>query len=164
MWLTLLYSCTGGAALLYALYRWVIPAVVQYHAGLVLIWHDVIVEGLLNTLTQTTRPQVCLSQAQIAYYTCSVASQTQKQCVHIRSLTTTLNTPNYLVYVFIPSPNHMAVIVSQSFSTAYSTVGRGGAGAYLQQSMGERQGTPWTGRQSIAGQHTNNHTHTHSYT
>ncbi|MEQ2256642.1 hypothetical protein ILYODFUR_026208 [Ilyodon furcidens] len=32
-------------------------------------------------------------------------------------------------------------------------VGHGGAGAYLQQSMGERQGTPWTGRQSIAGQH-----------
>ncbi|MEQ2295347.1 hypothetical protein AMECASPLE_013156 [Ameca splendens] len=26
--------------------------------------------------------------------------------------------------------------------------------------MGERQGTPWTGRQSIAGQHTNNHAHT----
>ncbi|MED6293265.1 hypothetical protein CHARACLAT_008902 [Characodon lateralis] len=25
--------------------------------------------------------------------------------------------------------------------------------------MGERQGSPWTGRQSIAGQHTNNHTH-----
>ncbi|MEQ2271955.1 hypothetical protein XENORESO_011850 [Xenotaenia resolanae] len=41
--------------------------------------------------------------------------------------------------------------VSQSFSTAYSIVGRGEAGAYLQQSMGERQGTPWTGRQSITG-------------
>ncbi|MEQ2193760.1 hypothetical protein XENOCAPTIV_012704 [Xenoophorus captivus] len=26
--------------------------------------------------------------------------------------------------------------------------------------MGERQGTPWTGHQSDAGQHTNNHTHT----
>ncbi|MEQ2260806.1 hypothetical protein XENORESO_001692, partial [Xenotaenia resolanae] len=31
-------------------------------------------------------------------------------------------------------------------------VGHGGAGAYLQQSMGRRRGTPWTGRQSIAGQ------------
>ncbi|MEQ2221689.1 hypothetical protein ILYODFUR_018276, partial [Ilyodon furcidens] len=40
---------------------------------------------------------------------------------------------------------------SQSSSTAYSIVGRGEAGAYLQQSMGKRQGTPWTGRQSIAG-------------
>ncbi|MEQ2159857.1 hypothetical protein GOODEAATRI_027558 [Goodea atripinnis] len=30
--------------------------------------------------------------------------------------------------------------------------------------MGERRGTPWTGRQSIAGQHTNNHAHTHSHT
>ncbi|MEQ2238732.1 hypothetical protein ILYODFUR_036242 [Ilyodon furcidens] len=37
--------------------------------------------------------------------------------------------------------------------TASSIVGHGGAGAYLQQSMGERRGTPWTGRQSIAGQH-----------
>ncbi|MEQ2255018.1 hypothetical protein ILYODFUR_009519 [Ilyodon furcidens] len=33
-------------------------------------------------------------------------------------------------------------------------VGRGEAAAYLQQSMGGRQGTPWTGRQSMAGQHT----------
>ncbi|MEQ2170827.1 hypothetical protein GOODEAATRI_004253 [Goodea atripinnis] len=54
--------------------------------------------------------------------------------------------------------------VIQSFSTTYSIVGHGGAGAYLQQSMGKRRGTPWTGRQSIAGQHTNNHAHTHSYT
>ncbi|MEQ2243672.1 hypothetical protein ILYODFUR_009232 [Ilyodon furcidens] len=42
---------------------------------------------------------------------------------------------------------------SQSFSTASSIVGHGEAGAYLQQSMGERRGTPWTGHQSIAGQH-----------
>ncbi|MEQ2282000.1 hypothetical protein AMECASPLE_036033 [Ameca splendens] len=41
--------------------------------------------------------------------------------------------------------------VSQSFSTAYSIVGHGEAGAYLQQSMGERRDTPWTCRQSIAG-------------
>ncbi|MEQ2295607.1 hypothetical protein AMECASPLE_016110 [Ameca splendens] len=54
--------------------------------------------------------------------------------------------------------------VSQSFSTASSIVGCWEAGAYLQQSMGERQGTPWTGRQSITGQHTNNHAHIHSYT
>ena len=60
MWLTLVYSCTGGAALLYALYRWVIPTAVQYHGGLALIWHDVIVEPMLDTLTQSTRPQVCL--------------------------------------------------------------------------------------------------------
>ncbi|MED6259914.1 hypothetical protein ATANTOWER_014931 [Ataeniobius toweri] len=31
--------------------------------------------------------------------------------------------------------------------------GRRGAGPYLQESMGERRGTPWTGCQSIAGQH-----------
>lgn len=58
MWLTLIYSCTGGAALLYALYRWVIPAAVQYHGGLALFWHDVVVERMLDTLTQSTRPQV----------------------------------------------------------------------------------------------------------
>ncbi|MED6282571.1 hypothetical protein CHARACLAT_033516 [Characodon lateralis] len=28
--------------------------------------------------------------------------------------------------------------------------------------MGERRGTPWTGHQFIAGQHTNNHAHTHT--
>ncbi|MEQ2313103.1 hypothetical protein AMECASPLE_038188 [Ameca splendens] len=28
--------------------------------------------------------------------------------------------------------------------------------------MGERQGSPWTGRQSIAGQHTNTHTLIHT--
>ncbi|XP_026163256.1 catechol O-methyltransferase B isoform X1 [Mastacembelus armatus] len=64
MSLTLLYSFTGGAALLYALYRWVIPAVVQYHGGLALMWHDVIVERIMNTLTQSTRPQRLLSAVQ----------------------------------------------------------------------------------------------------
>ena len=55
----LLYSC-GVAALLYVLYRWLIPSVVQYHAGLALLWHDVIVERLLDVLTRSTRPQVWL--------------------------------------------------------------------------------------------------------
>ncbi|TDH14594.1 hypothetical protein EPR50_G00044010 [Perca flavescens] len=64
MWLIVLYSCTGGAALLYALYRWVIPAAVQYHGGLALIWHDVIVERMLDTLTQSTRPQRILAAVQ----------------------------------------------------------------------------------------------------
>ncbi|MED6238880.1 hypothetical protein ATANTOWER_031615 [Ataeniobius toweri] len=48
------------------------------------------------------------------------------------------------------------------FYTASSIVGSGEAGAYLQQSMGGRQGTPWTGRQSIAGQHTTKHTLIHT--
>ncbi|MED6252942.1 hypothetical protein ATANTOWER_019662 [Ataeniobius toweri] len=57
--------------------------------------------------------------------------------------------------------------VSQSFSTASSKVGRGEAAAYLKHSMGGRRGTPWTGHQSIAGQH--RHTQdkqpcTHSFT
>lgn len=58
MWLTLFCSIAGGAALLYALYSWVIPSIVQYHPDLALLWHDRVVEQLLNTLTQSTRPQV----------------------------------------------------------------------------------------------------------
>ena len=38
--------------------------------------------------------------------------------------------------------------------------GRGGAGAYP--SGRERRGTPWTGRQSIAGPHRDKKPHTHS--
>ncbi|XP_061544350.1 catechol O-methyltransferase B isoform X2 [Phycodurus eques] len=60
MWWVAVY-CTGGAVLLYALYRWVIPSAVQYHGGLALIWHDVIVEWVLDTLTQSTRPQRLLA-------------------------------------------------------------------------------------------------------
>ncbi|MEQ2169798.1 hypothetical protein GOODEAATRI_028852, partial [Goodea atripinnis] len=45
------------------------------------------------------------------------------------------------------------------FFTASSIVGRGEAGAYLQQSIGGRRGTPWTGHQPITGQHINNHSH-----
>ncbi|XP_028303322.1 catechol O-methyltransferase B isoform X2 [Gouania willdenowi] len=60
---SLIYTSAGGA-LLYALYRWVIPTIVQYHAGLALMWHDVFVERLLNTLTQSTRPQRLLGAVQ----------------------------------------------------------------------------------------------------
>ncbi|XP_028260697.1 catechol O-methyltransferase B [Parambassis ranga] len=64
MLLTLLYSCIGGAALLYVLYRWVIPAVVQYHTGLALLWHDIIEERMLDMLTRSTRPQRLLHAVQ----------------------------------------------------------------------------------------------------
>lgn len=64
MWLTLIYVCVGGAALLYALYRWIIPAVVQYHGGLTVLWHEVIVEPMLDTLTRSTRPQRVLGAVQ----------------------------------------------------------------------------------------------------
>ncbi|MEQ2310534.1 hypothetical protein AMECASPLE_009988 [Ameca splendens] len=46
-------------------------------------------------------------------------------------------------------------------------MGHGGAGAYFKQSTGKRWGTPWTGRQSIAGQHRNTQNEqpcTHSFT
>ncbi|MEQ2238574.1 hypothetical protein ILYODFUR_034559 [Ilyodon furcidens] len=47
----------------------------------------------------------------------------------------------------------MLTFQSFIFYTASSIVGRGEAGAYLQQSMSGRRGTPWTGRLSITGQH-----------
>ncbi|KAK6318968.1 hypothetical protein J4Q44_G00101790 [Coregonus suidteri] len=57
MWLSLLSGLIGGSAVLFALYRWVIPTAVQYHGGLALLWHDVIVERAVDTLTRTSRPQ-----------------------------------------------------------------------------------------------------------
>ncbi|MEQ2243309.1 hypothetical protein ILYODFUR_005740, partial [Ilyodon furcidens] len=53
------------------------------------------------------------------------------------------------VYVYC---TFLLIIHSLIFYTAYSIVGHGGAGAYLQQSTGESQGAPWTGHQSIADQ------------
>ncbi|MED6246092.1 hypothetical protein ATANTOWER_012749 [Ataeniobius toweri] len=53
------------------------------------------------------------------------------------------------------------------FYTAYSIVGHGGAFAYLKRSTGKRLGTPWTGRQSITGQHRdtqNKQPRTHPFT
>ncbi|MED6254407.1 hypothetical protein ATANTOWER_025369 [Ataeniobius toweri] len=40
----------------------------------------------------------------------------------------------------------MCIVLSVMLSFCLN-VGRGEAGAYLQQSMGKRRGTPWTGRQ-----------------
>ncbi|MEQ2193233.1 hypothetical protein XENOCAPTIV_027214 [Xenoophorus captivus] len=59
------------------------------------------------------------------------------------------------------------IILSFIFYTAYSIVCHGGAGAYLQRSVGERQSTPWTGRQLITGQQRDildKQPHTHSFT
>lgn len=58
MLLSFLALCCGGAAVLYVLYSWLIPAAVQYNAWLALLWHDAIVERALNILTRSTRPQV----------------------------------------------------------------------------------------------------------
>ncbi|MEQ2270672.1 hypothetical protein XENORESO_007833 [Xenotaenia resolanae] len=69
-----------------------------------------------------------------------------------------------------PAVDYIQIIsqsVGRSFSTASSIVNRGEAGACLQQTMGGRWGTPWTGRQSIAGQHghtQNKQPLTHSFT
>uniref|UniRef100_A0A673YW81 Catechol-O-methyltransferase b n=1 Tax=Salmo trutta TaxID=8032 RepID=A0A673YW81_SALTR len=54
MWLSLLSGLIGGAAFLFALYRWVIPTAMQYHGGLALLWHD----------TRTSRPQRLLKAVQ----------------------------------------------------------------------------------------------------
>ncbi|MEQ2312045.1 hypothetical protein AMECASPLE_026962 [Ameca splendens] len=47
---------------------------------------------------------------------------------------------------------HTKISSIRPFSETTFSV-HGGAGAYLQRSTGERRGTPWTGPQSIAGQH-----------
>ncbi|XP_041748989.2 catechol O-methyltransferase B-like isoform X2 [Coregonus clupeaformis] len=64
MLLSLLSGLIVGAAVLFVLYRWVIPTAVQYHGGLALLWHDVIVERTLDTLTRTSRPQRLLKAVQ----------------------------------------------------------------------------------------------------
>ncbi|XP_041743725.1 catechol O-methyltransferase B-like isoform X2 [Coregonus clupeaformis] len=64
MWLSLLSGLIGGSAVLFALYRWVIPTAVQYHGGLALLWHDVIVERAVDTLTRTSRPQKYLASSE----------------------------------------------------------------------------------------------------
>lgn len=58
MLVVLLCWCLGVSALLYVLYSWLIPAVVQFNGSLALLWHDVIVERALDSLTRSTRPQV----------------------------------------------------------------------------------------------------------
>ncbi|MEQ2315756.1 hypothetical protein AMECASPLE_025713 [Ameca splendens] len=67
-------------------------------------------------------------------------TRTEKKKLNINSLPPPPTGPD-------PEPDGSSpsrAVRNQSFSTAYSIVGRGGAGAYLQQSMGERRGTPWT--------------------
>ncbi|XP_014021915.2 catechol O-methyltransferase B [Salmo salar] len=64
MLLSLLSGLIMGAAVLFVLYRWVIPTAVQYHGGLALLWHDIIVERALDTLTRTSRPQRILKAVQ----------------------------------------------------------------------------------------------------
>ncbi len=61
MLLVLLCWCVGVTVLLYVLYSWLIPTAVQFNGSLALLWHDVIVERALDTLTRSTRPQVTQS-------------------------------------------------------------------------------------------------------
>ncbi|KAA0714353.1 Catechol O-methyltransferase [Triplophysa tibetana] len=58
MLLNVLAVTAVSAAVLYVLYKWLIPAAVQNSGWLALIWHDVIVERFLNILTGLSRPQV----------------------------------------------------------------------------------------------------------
>ncbi|XP_016411750.1 catechol O-methyltransferase-like [Sinocyclocheilus rhinocerous] len=52
------------AAVLYVLYRWLIPAAVRSSGWLALLWHVVILERLLNIMTGSTRPQRMLKAVQ----------------------------------------------------------------------------------------------------
>ncbi|XP_046895229.1 catechol O-methyltransferase A [Hypomesus transpacificus] len=62
--LTVVAVCVGLLALLYSLFTWLIPAAAQYNSWLALLWHDVILEKTLNTLTRSTRPQRLLRAVQ----------------------------------------------------------------------------------------------------
>ncbi|KAL4646286.1 Catechol O-methyltransferase-like [Arapaima gigas] len=64
MWLYFLFVCGGVMAALYALWSWLIPAVVQYNPLLVVLWHDIIVQRVLNFLTGSTQPQRILKAVQ----------------------------------------------------------------------------------------------------
>lgn len=76
MVLNVLAVTVVSAAVLYALYKWFIPAAVQNSGWLALIWHDVIVERFLNILTGLSRPQVTpaypvsLTYAEIKLFWC----------------------------------------------------------------------------------------------
>ena len=60
--LTVVAVRVGLLALLYSLFTWLIPAAAQYNPLLALLWHDVILEKTLNTLTRPTQPQVALTK------------------------------------------------------------------------------------------------------
>uniref|UniRef100_A0A8C6UNB7 catechol O-methyltransferase n=1 Tax=Neogobius melanostomus TaxID=47308 RepID=A0A8C6UNB7_9GOBI len=62
MLMTCVYLCAGGAALMYILYRWVLPSTVRQY--LVLLWHDFLLERLLDKITGSTRPQRILRAVQ----------------------------------------------------------------------------------------------------
>ncbi|CAL9704276.1 unnamed protein product [Knipowitschia caucasica] len=83
MLMTCVYFCAGGAALLYVLYRWVIPATVRQ--ALVLMWHDVLLEKLLDRITGSTRPQRILRAVQknsTRGSPCSVVNAIDDYCKH----------------------------------------------------------------------------------
>ncbi|CAL8339757.1 unnamed protein product [Lota lota] len=64
MLLAVLYSCVGGGVVLYALYRWIIPNLLQYHSGALLLWHDDIVPWVRDTLTGSSCPERILAEVQ----------------------------------------------------------------------------------------------------
>ncbi|MED6245545.1 E3 ubiquitin-protein ligase trim62 [Ataeniobius toweri] len=63
-------------------------------------------------------------------------------------------TDKSLVCFFCDEPalheQHQVTTIDEAYEEIQ---GRGGAGAYLQRSWGDKKGTPWTGRPSITGQH-----------
>uniref|UniRef100_W5NBA7 catechol O-methyltransferase n=1 Tax=Lepisosteus oculatus TaxID=7918 RepID=W5NBA7_LEPOC len=61
MWLYGLCLVGGGLSLLYALSRWLIPALAQYNGSLALLWNDTILERALDLLTRSSRPQRMLA-------------------------------------------------------------------------------------------------------
>lgn len=83
MLMTCVCICTGGVALLYILYKWVIPATARQ--ALVLLWHDFLLERLLDKITGSTRPQRILRAVQknaTRGDSCSVVKAIDDYCNH----------------------------------------------------------------------------------
>ncbi|XP_072308056.1 catechol O-methyltransferase B isoform X1 [Eucyclogobius newberryi] len=83
MMITCVYFCAGGVGFLYILYRWVIPATVRQ--ALVLMWHDVILEMLMDRITGSTRPQRILRAVKMNAARgnpCSVVKAIDDYCKH----------------------------------------------------------------------------------
>ncbi|XP_055016504.1 catechol O-methyltransferase B [Boleophthalmus pectinirostris] len=81
--LSLLSLLIPGAAILYILYRWVVPATVRQ--ALVLMWHDVLLEMLMDRITSSTRPQRILHAVQknaTRGDPCSVVKAIDDYCRH----------------------------------------------------------------------------------
>ncbi|MED6273966.1 hypothetical protein CHARACLAT_011712 [Characodon lateralis] len=101
--------------------------------------------------------RICLNLLPLTNYSIYITAVTARFTVTITA-NTSLTVPPAPVVYYTEEETPVPTLRLQRSPNTLDPIRE--AGAYLQQSMGKRQGTPWTGHQSIAGQHTNNHAHT----